>query len=133
MSKNLSELSGRKGLKENLFFTAFQPTAMDSIVPIVCIQDTLQLIFNKPINCNSIAPDGSDFSITGPSVVNISSAKGICNGGVSSSIQIILSKPIKINGGYQIKLNNNHVNRIFSIQRRVEDVQIKSNQIVRDR
>lgn len=94
------------GLQENLVFTPAAPTPMDSIMPVICIQDTLQLIFNKPINCQSIAADGTDFKITGPSVVNITSARGICSNGVTTTIQLVLSKPIKTNGVYAIQLNN---------------------------
>jgi gliding motility-associated-like protein len=77
---------------------------MDSMVPIVCIQDTLNLVFSKPMNCSSIASDGSDFFITGPSIVNIKSANGICSNGVSNLIQITLANPIKTNGNYQLHL-----------------------------
>lgn len=94
------------GLKKDLVFTAAIPTPMDSISPIICIQDTLKLIFSKPMNCNSIAADGSDFSISGPSKVDIKSAIGICNNGISSSILLVLQKPIKINGTYRITLGN---------------------------
>jgi hypothetical protein len=79
---------------------------MDSIMPVVCIQDTLKLIFKRPMDCNSIAEDGSDFFITGPSAVSIKSAKGICSSGLTDIIQIILNKPIKTNGTYQIHLKS---------------------------
>jgi len=92
------------GLKKDLLFTASVPTPMDSISPVICIQDTLHLYFNKPMSCASIAPDGSDFSITGPSNVQIKSALGICNNGVSSTIHLVLQKPIKTNGNYTLKL-----------------------------
>ncbi len=92
------------GLKKDLLFTASVPTPMDSISPVKCIQDTLHLVFNKPMSCASIAPDGSDFSITGPSNVQIKSALGICNNGVSSTIDLVLQKPIKTNGMYSLKL-----------------------------
>jgi gliding motility-associated-like protein len=92
------------GLNESLIFTTAVSTAMDSISPIICIQDTLQLVFSRPMNCSSIAEDGSDFFITGPSIVNIKSAKGICSSGLTDIIQVILSNPIKTNGNYQIHL-----------------------------
>jgi gliding motility-associated-like protein len=92
------------GLKKDLLFTASVPTPMDSISPVICIQDTLHLFFNKPMSCASIAPDGSDFSITGPYNVQIKSALGICNNGVSSTIHLVLQKPIKTNGVYTLKL-----------------------------
>jgi gliding motility-associated-like protein len=92
------------GLTESLVFTTAVPTPMDSIAPIVCIQDTLRLVFSRPMNCSSIAEDGSDFYITGPSAVNIKSAKGICSSGLTDIIQVILNNPIKTNGNYQIHL-----------------------------
>jgi gliding motility-associated-like protein len=92
------------GLKKDLLFTASIPTTMDSISPVICIQDTLHLVFNKPMSCASIASDGSDFNITGPSNVQIKSAIGICNNGVSSTIHLVLQKPIKTNGIYSLKL-----------------------------
>lgn len=91
-------------LQENLIFTTAVPTPLDSLLPVSCIQDTLKLIFSRPMNCNSIAEDGSDFFITGPSIVNIKSAKGNCTSGLSDIIQVILSSPIKTNGNYQIHL-----------------------------
>lgn len=92
------------GLKKDLLFNASVPTPMDSISPVICIQDTLHLVFNKPMSCASIASDGSDFSITGPSNVQIKSAFGRCNNGVSSTIHLVLQKPIKTNGIYSLKL-----------------------------
>lgn len=92
------------GLTESLVFTTAVPTPMDSMAPIVCIQDTLKLVFNRPMNCSSIAEDGSDFFITGPSSVKIKSAKGVCSSGLTDIIQVILSSPIKTNGNYQLHL-----------------------------
>ena len=94
------------GLQKSLIFRPSIPTPMDSIQPIICAKDTLTLVFSKPMNCNSIATDGSDFFITGPSSVMVVGAKGICANGISKTIQVILSKPIKINGNYQIHLKN---------------------------
>lgn len=92
------------GLTESLTFTTAVPTPMDSIVPVVCIQDTLKLVFKRPMDCSSIELDGTDFFITGPSPVTIKSAKGVCNSGLTDIIQIILNKPIKTNGVYQLHL-----------------------------
>ncbi len=94
------------GLQRSLIFTPSVPTPMDSIKPIICAKDTLELVFNKPMNCSSIESDGSDFFITGPSAVTVIGARGICSNGISKTIQVILSKPIKINGNYQIHLKN---------------------------
>jgi gliding motility-associated-like protein len=93
---------------ENVSFTFLSalPTPLDSISPIVCATDTLKLVFSKPITCNTIASDGSDFVITGPASVSIKSAKGICTNGVSSVISILLNSPIKVNGKFTIRLVN---------------------------
>lgn len=82
------------------------PTAMDSMTPLInCLPDSLLLIFKKPIVCNSIAADGSDFVITGPSGVTISGAKGLCNGnGTCNTIQVNFASPIFAGGTYQLKL-----------------------------
>jgi gliding motility-associated-like protein len=94
------------GDKTNLRFIALVPTPMDSIVPVVCIKDTLELVFSKPMACSSIAADGSDFTISGPAPVTVKSASGICSNGVSTSIRIILTAPIRTNGTFTILLKN---------------------------
>ena len=92
------------GVLGSLKFTPSQPTPMDSISPVVCITNTLQLVFSKPMNCNSIASDGSDFSITGPATVTVKSASGVCTNGVTTTILITLTKPIRVNGTFTISL-----------------------------
>ncbi len=94
------------GENASLRFLAFTPTPLDSISPVLCIRDTLQLVFNKPMNCNSIAVDGSDFSITGPAPVIIKNAFGTCSNGVSTTIKIVLTAPIRVNGTFTIQLKN---------------------------
>ncbi|HTQ65083.1 MAG TPA: gliding motility-associated C-terminal domain-containing protein [Puia sp.] len=94
---------------ENIPFAILpiQPTPMDSLVPVGCSPDILQLVFSKLIRCNTIAPDGSDFQVTGPSGVIVSAASGICNSDGNSSIILVqLSAPITVGGTYQIKLVN---------------------------
>lgn len=82
------------------------PTPFDSIMTVGCAPDVLNLVFNKPIQCSTIAADGSDFLITGTSPVTIVSANGICSGDnpQTSIIQIHLNAPIFTAGSYQIKL-----------------------------
>lgn len=82
-----------------------KPTHMDSIAPVACAPDVLQLTFKKNMRCNSIAPDGSDFIITGSLPVSITSAYGSCNdNGLTGSIFIKLSQPILTKGNYVITL-----------------------------
>lgn len=94
------------GQQMKLNFIPAVPTPLDSIVPVTCIKDTLQLVFSKPMQCSSIAADGSDFTITGPAVVSVKSAQGVCSNGVSTYINIVLTKPIRTNGVFTITLKN---------------------------
>ncbi|HLK27505.1 MAG TPA: gliding motility-associated C-terminal domain-containing protein, partial [Puia sp.] len=81
------------------------PTPLDSIVPLGCSPNSLLLVFSRPIQCSSIAADGSDFKITGPATVNIQSAFGDCNTDEQSpTIKINLASPITVGGTYQIHL-----------------------------
>ncbi len=80
------------------------PTPMDSLTTPTCAPQTLQLVFSKPIRCSSIAEDGSDFTISGPSPVTIVSAEGICNTGVSNTVLVHLTAPVVHEGRYTITL-----------------------------
>lgn len=81
-----------------------QPTPMDSLTSVGCAPNTLQLVFDKPMNCNSIAANGSDFVVTGTSPVTVIGASGTCVNGVSTTINVRLSAPIQTAGNYQIRL-----------------------------
>ncbi len=97
--RNLSE-----GSSLPLTILPLAPTPMDSLTAIQCAPQTLQLVFQKNILCSSIAADGSDFIINGPSKVSVAGATGNCVNGVSNSIQIRLSSAIVIAGTYQVIL-----------------------------
>ncbi|HEY4207608.1 MAG TPA: PKD domain-containing protein, partial [Puia sp.] len=81
------------------------PTPFDSISPIACAPDVLELVFRKRIQCSSIASNGSDFIVTGATPVAVRSANGVCDAtGESYTIQVHLSTPIQTAGNYQIML-----------------------------
>ena len=83
-----------------------QPTPLDSIIPPACAPNVLQLHFDKNIQCNSVAANGSDFSVTGPYPVKITSANGdACSNGGSKVIDLHLSSPVVKAGTYTIHLN----------------------------
>jgi gliding motility-associated-like protein len=84
--------------------TPIQPTPLDSIKPVGCAPNLLQLVFSKPIACSSIAADGSDFMVTGPTPVTVTTATGNCVNDVTSVINVQLSAPIQTGGNYQIQL-----------------------------
>lgn len=80
------------------------PTLMDSIRPLLCKPANFYLDFKDPILCNSIAANGSDFVVSGPSEVTVTTASGTCVGGVSKSVMVQLSGPIQVGGVYTITL-----------------------------
>lgn len=80
------------------------PTPMDSLAPVSCAPQVLQLIFKKKILCNTIAADGSNFIVSGPSPVTVTGAKGICDNGGTNVININLLQPIVHQGTYRIIL-----------------------------
>ncbi len=82
------------------------PTLLDSLVPVTCAPQQLQLVFKKNILCSSISADGSDFVITGPYPVSIIGASGLCNNGESPIITVKLASPIVNAGNYQIHLRD---------------------------
>lgn len=79
-----------------------QPILADSVGKIGCAPDSVSLYFPKKINCSSITASGSDFSITGPTAVTISSASGNCINGQSDYIILKLSSPIYTGGTYTV-------------------------------
>ncbi len=80
------------------------PTPMDSLVPVKCAPQSLQLFFKKNILCSSVAADGSDFMLTGPTSVNVVGAVTNCNNLGTKLISVNLSAPIVNAGNYQIIL-----------------------------
>jgi gliding motility-associated-like protein len=83
------------------------PVPMDSLVPIACSPSSLKLVFAAPIRCSSIAVNGSDFIINGPSAVTVASAAGTCDAnGLTTSIDIQLASPIVSGGLYTLQLVN---------------------------
>ena len=82
------------------------PTPMDSIAPLACSPNSMKVVFSEPILCSSIAADGSDFIVTGPTPVRISTARGNCSSGLNSSREIIisLSQPVQKGGNFRLQL-----------------------------
>ncbi len=87
-----------------LIIPPLAPTPMDSLSPLQCAPQSLQLVFKKNILCGTVAPDGSDFTITGPSPVTVTSAATNCTSNLTPTITLNLSSPIKLGGNYKIIL-----------------------------
>ena len=80
-------------------------TPLDSVSPLNCNPNSIELTFRRPIKCGSIAPDGSDFTITGPTPVTITGATGNCNAtNVSSTIKLNIKQAIFMGGYYTVSL-----------------------------
>ncbi|MEO8769818.1 MAG: gliding motility-associated C-terminal domain-containing protein [Ferruginibacter sp.] len=80
------------------------PTPMDSITKPGCSPQSLELVFKKRIRCGSVAPDGSDFLVTGPYPVTVTAASGNCTDGLSYNIMVQLSAPMLVAGNFHISL-----------------------------
>lgn len=85
-------------------YAAPQPIFADSIGKPKCAVDSIRVYFPKKIACNSIAADGSDFQVTGPSTVNVTSAFGNCVAGKTEYIVVKFASPIYVGGLYQLTL-----------------------------
>ncbi|MGB3005670.1 MAG: PKD domain-containing protein, partial [Chitinophagaceae bacterium] len=83
-----------------------QPTLMDSLAPVTgCSPGFIELVFQKPIRCNSIATDGSDFIITGPQAVSTTFDPGGCTANATTNrIRLKFTTPIVTGGVYQVEL-----------------------------
>ena len=82
-----------------------EPIYADSIGTVGCAPSLLRLYFPKRINCATIAPDGSDFQVAGPSAVVVTGANASCtNDGFTSMVTILLSAPISDRGTYTLTL-----------------------------
>jgi FOG: PKD repeat len=92
---------------ENLAFTTLgnQETPLDSINPLQCAPKIIQLVFSSPVQCASLAADGSDFNINGNAPVEIIKASADCANGLTNTINLELNSPIVAGGKYLVTLN----------------------------
>jgi gliding motility-associated-like protein len=92
---------------------------IDSILPLTCSPNLVALHFSNKLACNSIAHDGSNFSITGPSNVSIDSTSLNCTNGETDTVHLALSSPINTTGTYLVKIkrssDNSQINNVCNI------------------
>lgn len=81
------------------------PLPMGTIPDPGCAPNSITISFTDPLLCASIATDGSDFQITGPSAVTIIGATGNCNA-TTTSITIQLAGNILTSGTYNLIVAN---------------------------
>ncbi|PZR25038.1 MAG: hypothetical protein DI535_19970 [Citrobacter freundii] len=81
------------------------PLAMGTVPAPACSPSVITLNLPDKIFCSTIAGDGSDFVITGPTTVSVTGASATCDAnGQSSSISIQLSAPLAVTGTYQLRI-----------------------------
>lgn len=81
-----------------------QPIFADSVGKVACAPESVKVYFPKKINCNTIAADGSDFSVSGPSTVTVNAANGNCVNGKTDVITVSFASPVVVKGTYQLNL-----------------------------
>jgi gliding motility-associated-like protein len=87
-----------------IIITPKQPTPMDSMVPVTCAPEQVRLIFQKPIRCASLAPDGSDFAVSGTYPVQVVAVEGTCTDDLAKEILVTLNAPLKQTGSFRLML-----------------------------
>jgi gliding motility-associated-like protein len=81
-----------------------QPIFADSIARTACATDSIKVYFPKKIRCSSIAANGSDFSVAGPTPVTVTSAFGNCINNNTEYVVVKFSAPIYTKGTYMLTL-----------------------------
>ncbi len=92
---------------------------IDSIQSLPCAPSLVELHFSNKLLCNSIAHNGSNFSIKGPSNVLIDSVSINCMDGAVSKVQLALSSPINVTGNYLVNIkkasDNTQISNVCNI------------------
>ncbi len=95
-----------------VIYDTVPPTPI-GIDPFTCKSpDTLHLYLSEPIRCSSLAADGSDFYIQGPSTPAVIKAySAACNlGNFFTDCYIVLATPITVNGNYNLRFKIDNPN-----------------------
>lgn len=87
-------------------FSYFVPAPIfaDSLGKPGCAPDEIKIYFPKKIKCATIAPNGSDFAVTGTTPVTVIGANGNCVNDQSDVITVKLSAPVYTKGNYTLSL-----------------------------
>ncbi len=92
------------GQRLSFYYAIPQPIFADSVGKPGCAPDSVKVYFPKKITCNTIAPNGSDFSVSGPSPVTVVSAAGNCVNNKTDYIVVKFASPIYVKGTYDLTL-----------------------------
>ncbi|MBK6937735.1 MAG: gliding motility-associated C-terminal domain-containing protein [Chitinophagaceae bacterium] len=88
----------------SFYYAIPQPIFADSIEKPKCTPDSVRVFFPKKIACNTVASNGSDFSVAGPTPVTVISATGTCINNKTDVITVKFASPIYIKGNYLLTL-----------------------------
>jgi gliding motility-associated-like protein len=95
------------------FYAIPQPIFADSVGTPGCAPDSVKVYFPKRILCNTIAPNGTDFSVSGPSPVTVVAAYGNCINNKTDYIIVKFASPIGVGGTYQLTLKAGDDGSVF--------------------
>lgn len=94
-------------VNESFPFTVLspQPVPMDSIVTTKCSISFIELVFPRPVQCSSVAANGSDFIIAGSYPVNIANAlPANCVNGLTNRIIVQFTTTLYQPGNFRVIL-----------------------------
>ncbi len=77
------------------------PTGVHPAISALCLDSLITVFFDKPVQCETVAPDGSDFFIippSGQSVVAYAATIPNCNAGLTDTIILHLTDSFQFNG-----------------------------------
>ena len=92
------------GYNKSFVATQAPPPVFVSTQVANCNPDAVRVFYSFPIQCSTVSPDGTDFTITGPSAVNIiaATANTTCAQGYTTWIDLQFASPVTIPGTYTI-------------------------------
>jgi len=85
-------------------YTVPQPIFADSVGKPGCAPTEVKVYFPKKIICSTVAADGSDFIVTGPSPVTVAGIQADCTNGESDVVTVRFASPIYVGGVYTLTL-----------------------------
>lgn len=81
------------------------PAHIDHLGPVQCAPEQLYVAFTDKLNCNSIAVDGTNFRLTGPANIAITSATPDCDEyNNASGVTLTFNRAITLGGTYTLSI-----------------------------
>lgn len=90
------------GYFETFTAPALQLPEFDSVQVDNCDPGFIKVFYDRPILCSSVSPNGSDYSVTGPSSVTITAATTdvTCTSGYTNWVRLQFAAPVNTVGTY---------------------------------